>query len=394
MSRWYSYINSAKKIVENYKGAEPLSAFLKDYFRQHAKYGSKDRKYITHLCYSYYRMGSALTNLSTEEKIKTALFLCNDEAAEWQILFDENWLQAWSKKPAERIHFVKGFYPEFLLNNIFSFHNELSEGINNNEFDRSYLIQPDVFFRIRPGKHSLAVQKLNAININFKKVSENCFSVANTSKLDAVIDINKEAVIQDYSSQRIQEFLVTVKQEITKNTALKIWDCCAASGGKSILAFDTFNRIELTVSDVRPAIINNLKKRFNEAGINKYQSFVADLTKKIINIPESYFQLIIFDAPCSGSGTWGRTPEQHYFFSKKTIDDYAALQKKIAGMVVPHLESGGYFLYITCSVFKKENEAVAAYIKNNFGMAVMKQELLKGYNQKADTLFAVLFKKA
>ena len=113
MSRWYSYINSAKQIIETYKGKKPLAAFLKDHFRQYAKYGSKDRKYIAHLCYCYYRLGHSLPDISTDQKIKTALFLCTDEASEWQILFDETWVWAWSKNLAERIDFIKGFYPDF-----------------------------------------------------------------------------------------------------------------------------------------------------------------------------------------------------------------------------------------------------------------------------------------
>ena len=393
MSRWHSYINSAKIIIETYKGKEPLSAFLKDHFRQHAKYGSKDRKYIAHLCYCYYRTGHSLTSLSTEEKIKTALFLCNDEAAEWQVLFDETRLPAWSKKPAERIDFIQKNNAAFSVEQIFPFYDELSEGIDAAAFAESHLIQPDLFLRVRPGKKNMVISKLAEHKINFQEVSENCLSLVNATKIDAILDINKEAVIQDYSSQRIKEFFALVKQETQRSEAIKIWDCCAASGGKSILAFDTLNKIELTVSDLRPSTISNLKKRFYEAGIKNYQPFVADLTKQTINFPLSYFQLIICDAPCSGSGTWGRTPEQLYFFSKEKIGDYANLQKKIARTVIPYLENGGYFLYITCSVFKKENEAVVEFIESNFGLNVVKQELLIGYDKKADSMFAALFRK-
>jgi 16S rRNA (cytosine967-C5)-methyltransferase len=48
---------------------------------------------------------------------------------------------------------------------------------------------------------------------------------------------------------------------------LAVWDCCAASGGKSILVKDTLNSIQLTVSDIRQSILNNLQQRFAVAGI-------------------------------------------------------------------------------------------------------------------------------
>ena len=137
-----------------------------------------------------------------------------------------------------------------------------------------------------------------------------------------------------------------------------------------------------------------LKKRFTEAGIRHYQSFVADVTnatnlKKAIGLQQ--FDLIICDAPCSGSGTWGRTPEQLLYFKKNEIINYSNLQKKIAINAVPYLATKGYFLYITCSAFKKENENVVAFILQQSNLKLVNQVLLKGYEDRADTMFAALF---
>ncbi len=199
--------------------------------------------------------------------------------------------------------------------------------------------------------------------------------------------------MQDYSSQRIKAFLQIIKSDFKHQTSdIKVWDCCAASGGKSILAVDVLEKIDLTVSDVRPSIIYNLKRRFKEAGIKNYYSFVTDLTNSQFPIPNSNFDLIICDAPCTGSGTWSRTPEQLYFFTKEKINYYVELQKKIVTNTIPHLANNGFFLYITCSVFKKENEEVVEFILNNFKLQLVKQEVLVGYNKKADTMFGALFK--
>jgi len=176
---------------------------------------------------------------------------------------------------------------------------------------------------------------------------------------------------------------------------LSVWDCCAGSGGKSILAYDTFPKMKLTVTDVRPSIIHNLRKRFQNAGINHYRANVIDITSTVGKAPPlrngADFDLIICDAPCTGSGTWSRTPEQLFFFTENKIDDYAVLQRKMVSNVIPFLKAGGYFLYITCSVFRKENEEIVAFIKSKFHLQLVKMELLKGYNKKADTMFAALF---
>ena len=165
------------------------------------------------------------------------------------------------------------------------------------------------------------------------------------------------------------------------------------------MLFDLHHDIELTVSDMRESILVNLKKRFAKAGLRNYQSFVLDLTrvdsKSQISraaFSRTGFDVIICDAPCTGSGTWSRTPEQLYFFDGKT-EEYSVLQKEIVSNIIPRLKTGGSLLYITCSVFKTENEEVIEFVKSNFELELIEMQLLKGYDNKADTMFAALLKK-
>lgn len=269
---------------------------------------------------------------------------------------------------------------------------ELSEGIDSRDFVFSFLVQPDLFLRVRPGKFAAVQDKLQKANIVFHKPGDDCLQLSNASKVDEVIELNKEAVVQDYSSQGVGEFLQNFKPG-TSNLKLSAWDCCAASGGKSIMLYDHNNNIDLTVSDIRESILANLRKRFSEAGIKNYKSFVADLSRPITAIPNSPFDLVLADVPCSGSGTWSRTPEQLFYFKEEKIDEYAALQQRIVGNVLPHLKRGGHFLYSTCSVFKKENEEMVKSLQEKFQLELARKEILKGYDKKADTMFAALLRK-
>ncbi|MEP6683798.1 MAG: methyltransferase domain-containing protein, partial [Parafilimonas sp.] len=223
---------------------------------------------------------------------------------------------------------------------------------------------------------------------------EDCVAFAPSTNIESIIDIDKEAVIQDYSSQKIKEFLNIIKSELPNpKPEIKVWDCCAGSGGKSILSYDVFEKIDLYVSDIRTSIIQNLKQRFNKAGIKNYKSFIADISNTKFKSQNQKFDLIICDAPCTGSGTWSRTPEQLYFFQTKKIEDYILLQQNIISNTIPSLKENSYFLYITCSAFKNENEINVEFIKQKFNLELIKMELLKGYDKKADTMFAALFKK-
>jgi 16S rRNA (cytosine967-C5)-methyltransferase len=393
--RIHSHFNTAVLIISKYDGKIPLAQFLKQYFSQQKKHGSRDRKTISHFCYCFYRLGKALKEIDTSERLKIALFLCNENVDEYSDLFDENWKENGSNNLSERIKFIQKFYPNFSIENIFPFENELSESIDFTALAQSHLIQPDLFLRIRPNKEEIVLRKLNDANISFQQINSTCLKLQNASKIEAVLLVNEEVVVQDYSSQKITEFIELSNanhQPQTTNHQPKLWDCCAASGGKSILAKDVLKNISLTVSDLRPFIINNLQKRFKDAGIKNYRSFVADLTTNY-QPPTTNFDLIICDAPCSGSGTWARTPEQLYFFEKNEIEKYALLQRKIISNVIPSLAKDGYFLYITCSVFKKENEDAVEFIQQKFSLQRIKKEILKGCEMKADTMFAALFKK-
>jgi 16S rRNA (cytosine967-C5)-methyltransferase len=382
-----SYVTTAAAVIQQYDGSTPLNDYLKKYFALHKKYGSRDRKHIAHLCYCYYRLGHAGLALEVEERILLALFLCSEHTHEIISELKREWNEHITDTLQEKLQLIGC---PFTIENIFPWQDALSEGIDATAFALSHLTQPDLFLRIRPGQKEKVLSKLKAHIMLYEEYANDCLALFNTTKIDDILEINKEVVVQDYSSQRISDFLQLIKLE-TQNAKLNVWDCCAASGGKSLLAVDTLGNIDLTVSDVRPSIIQNLKKRFAEAGIKNYKSFVADLTT-ITNLQSAPFDLIVADVPCSGSGTWGRTPEQLRFFTAEKIDYYAKLQKQIVQNVIKHLKKDGYLLYITCSVFKKENEDIVEFILANPSLQLVKKEMLIGYNKKADTMFGALFK--
>ena len=389
MSRFHSYINSAVTILVRYKGDVPFNLLLKSFFSQHKKFGSRDRKQISHLCYSYFRLGHAALNIPVDERLLAGVFLCETHPNELLDALRPAWNELISLPAEEKARML-----QFSLTEVFPWNEKLSSDVEHLQFCKSFLIQPDLYIRLRPGMEETVKAKLSSAGIQFNEVNHSCIALENSVQVDRVIELDREAVIQDYNSQRVGEFLQS--PAINSNQApLRVYDCCAASGGKSILAFDILKKIELTVSDIRESILINLKNRFERALIKNYRAFVRDLT--ISNTKEhvidEHFDLIIVDAPCSGSGTWSRTPEQLYYFNEKKIEYYSNLQKTIVENVIPHLKKGAHLLYITCSVFEKENEDVIRFLHTQHNLHVDMQELLKGDDKKADTLFAALLHK-
>ncbi|RYZ20509.1 MAG: Fmu (Sun) domain protein [Chitinophagaceae bacterium] len=354
-----AHIRSANTLLELYDGKTPFAGWLKEYFRKEKKFGSRDRRVVTQLCYGYFRLGGLLADRDREERIRFA-----HELQSGDVTLPDDLLPA------------------------FPLLGHLSPEIDTAAFLRAQLEQPDLFLRTRPGRHAPVRQKLEAAGIAFSECAPDCLALPNGSKIDEVIAIDADAVVQDRNSQRVLDSLVEI---LEPGKAFSLWDCCAASGGKSILAADRFPKVQLTASDVRESILHNLRKRFGRAGITRYRSFVADVGASTFSFPHQ-FDVVLCDAPCSGSGTWGRTPEQLTYFTEDRIAYYASLQRRIAVNALQQVKKGGYFLYATCSVFAAENEMNAALLQKESGLSLVDARYYRGYDQKADTLYAALFR--
>ncbi|MEO8763181.1 MAG: Fmu (Sun) domain-containing protein [Ginsengibacter sp.] len=379
-SHHHRYLQYAISILTAYKGNEPFHLFLKKYFALHKKHGSRDRKFIAALCYNYFRLGYGVSGeMDRAGKLRLASYLCETDAPQ---------------APGAIVPLIEKLAvvgKQFDVEKIFPFADELSDEITRRQYNASFLIQPKLYIRIRPGCKEVTAGKIKTAGLFFKDLGEGCLAFDNNEKVSGVIDIDKEAVVQDYNSQKTLRMLQ--ERVESREPGISLWDCCAGSGGKSILAVDILKQVQLTVSDKRINILESLENRFNVAGIKNYKSVLVDLqlpcsTAGTIPGP---FDCIIADVPCSGSGTWCRTPEQLAFFHKKDIATYAALQRKIMEHSIPHLKAGGYYVYITCSVFKKENEENVAYIQREFHLSLLGMKYLEGYEMQADTLFVALF---
>ena len=396
-NHFHRYLQYAMPLIRDYKGNEPFNLYLKKYFSANKKHGSRDRKLITALCYSYFRLGKGVKEgVSLEDKLLLGMFFSANESTPLLAALKPEWNEKAEDPIAEKVQLVKDL---FIPKNIFSFKDELSAAINFDEFNTSFLEQPKLFVRIRPGKHQGVFSKLEVAKIPFEKVGENVLAFANTEKISAVLNIDEEAIIQDINSQKVSELILaqpklTGTDRSSQGSKISFWDCCAASGGKAILVADILDNVEITVSDNRKEILQNLKIRFFKANIKNYNSFVADLASVNANkFTDRNFNFILVDAPCTGSGTWGRTPEQMLSSSKKSIEKYATLQRNIVANTIPYLKENGYLLYVTCSVFKKENEDNVDFIRTKLGLELLESRYLKGYDKGADTLFAAMFKK-
>jgi 16S rRNA (cytosine967-C5)-methyltransferase len=389
----YSHIKimQALEIIRGYAFNEPLHIWLKKYFLQKKKMGSRDRKHVKMLIYSWFRIGRALPKLDTIHRIKVAVFLTHSEedplirSCIRQTPFEETRLDY---SLDEKLALVKESYPDFDWKNIFPFHNLLSEAIDKEEFAKSFLTKPHVWMRFREEFKEEVLKDLDSYEITHfeTEVSKSAFGFEATTELTKMASYSRGYFeIQDLSSQMTGEFFDPKSGE-------HWYDCCAASGGKSLMLHSKCNDINLVVSDTRKAILNNLNDRFKKVGLTNYTTHQIEIGKDAMPFHGEIFDAIIVDAPCSGSGTWTRTPDSLLSFKKSQLTTYVELQKNIVESVIPFLKKGGRLFYITCSVFQAENEDQVEQI-TNLGFTVVQQKIIPGYTMSADTMFMAYLSK-
>lgn len=133
----------------------------------------------------------------------------------------------------------------------------------------------------------------------------------------------------------------------------RVLDFCAGGGGK-VLAIAGLGRAALFAHDADPRRMADLPARALRAG-----ALVSVLTTQ--NLPASgLFDLVLVDAPCSGSGTWRRSPDAKWRLTPADLDRLCAVQAQILQQALRRVSPGGCLAYATCSVLNAENQGQIA----------------------------------
>ena len=169
--------------------------------------------------------------------------------------------------------------------------------------------------------------------------------------------ISGRVEVQDTSSQ-----VAIMALGITEGQ--RILDYCAGGGGKSL----AMAALGATVSayDIDPRRMVDLGPRADRAGVE-----IATLTAQDIETVQP-FDLVLCDAPCSGSGTWRRTPAAKWDLTPDRLVELANLQDDVLRKAAPLVAIGGTLAYATCSVFEVENDIrIQSFLDQVSGFEVM-----------------------
>ncbi len=177
--------------------------------------------------------------------------------------------------------------------------------------------------------------------------------------------------VQEASGMFIEQAL---RQSIDLSKPIKALDLCAAPGGKSTLIQSVISNESLLVCNevikTRLNILHENMTKWGSANVMVTNNDPKDFAKL-----ENYFDVIIIDAPCSGSGLFRREAEAIDHWSEENVTLCSHRQQRILADAWPALKKNGILIYCTCSYSKKENEDILDWIMKTFSADSHKLEI-------------------
>ena len=137
----------------------------------------------------------------------------------------------------------------------------------------------------------------------------------------------------------------------------RIWDACAAPGGKTLVLARRHPDAELLATDISSRRLTAMRTRL-ESALPDHP--IRTLRSDAAKLPHDagFFDLILCDVPCTGTGTLARNPEIRHRLKPPDLDRHSRRQHEILSAALPRLASGGRLVYSTCSLEPEENERV------------------------------------
>jgi 16S rRNA (cytosine967-C5)-methyltransferase len=187
----------------------------------------------------------------------------------------------------------------------------------------------------------------------------------------------------DDGSRLVAE-LAAAAMPIAAGRAARVWDCCAAPGGKTLMLAMRLNphldepAAEILATDVSAKRLASMVARLRRyAYAERVQCAVADASAVAVGDErDAKFDLILCDVPCSGTGTLARNPEIRHRLRVEDLARQAARQRAILRGAIARLAAGGRLVYSTCSLEPEENEQVVEAVAKDAGVRRIPVETL------------------
>lgn len=324
-----------------------LPARIEESLRARRNLGSRDRRLYRELLYTLLRHLPWLENLQGEELAGRLAALCAETPATRAFKAELSAPEGLEALPREKL------LPEWLRD-------ECPEAFEP-EVLKALLGRAPLWLRLQGADPEIGFGLLNEAGFH----AERSPLLPRALRLPGDTDVTRSEAyeqgrveVQDLGSQLLLEACAIAPGG-------KWFDACAGAGGKTLQLSGMLGGAgRIDAHDVRPAALRELAERAQRAGIpvGKQAPAKPDSTRffaplRLMNQPEGLYDGVLVDAPCSGSGTWRRSPHLKWCSTPESVAKVAGLQQSLLQRYSRVVKPGGLLLFATCSICRSENEA-------------------------------------
>lgn len=325
---------------------EPADNIINAYFRERRYIGSGDRRFISNKIWELIRHRSRLEFEAGSTDIRKMLLVYTN-GEDCQTIFaggkyglpelsedEKRWLDARAEDSPYPPH-IEAECPQWIFDKVQNIN--LLKALN----------QPATAdFRVNVENRDAVLAQLQDEGFLLRKTTYSPFGI----RSDERINLN--------NCMAYQEGLIEVQDEASQLVSLlcdvqpehKAIDYCCGAGGKSLaIAFLLRGMGMIEAHDIDTARLEQLYPRMKRLGIKNIKAVATS------EVGNAYDRFII-DAPCSGSGTWRRSPDAKYRLTPQRLAEICKIQENILESAYAKVKPGGRLIYITCSILPEENE--------------------------------------
>jgi 16S rRNA (cytosine967-C5)-methyltransferase len=333
------------------------------------RFGSRDRRLYRELIYTTVRFLPWVESLLDEDSERAAatvawLSIRNKATANYRSELTASWPDCPEKLSNKAAYLEQT--PETLLPAWLA--EECTEAFSTKEIDALNRRAP-LWLRLQTSNPAVVTDEFD----------ENEWSWQSSPIKSDAIEVTSEANVTTCKSYRQGAFEV---QDLGSQLILDTnhveagghWlDACAGAGGKALqLARILGSEGRLAVHDIRESAIDELLERAERAALENIE-IPTDPT-------DNKYDGVLIDAPCSGSGTWRRSPHLKWMTTPADIEEYARVQLSLLEKYADCVNPGGQMIYATCSLNRLENErVVAAFLDRRKEYAIIQPTRDYGY---------------
>ncbi len=333
-------------ITEIFKDKFPADNIINDYLRERKYIGSGDRRFITDTVWRLIRSRRKFEfDAGSREPRKILLASLKDE--DLDLIFGAGAYspaplskeeKIWLKNFNEEVYppDVEAECPAWLFDKVKdpallkSLNQPANADLRINVADRQEVIRrlrgEGLFFAPTPYS-PIGIRSSERVNLN------NCVAYK-----EGLVDV------QDEASQLVA-ILCDAKP------GLKIMDYCAGAGGKSLtISYLLGGQGTVRAHDIDQRRLEQIKPRLERLNVKN-----VELCREV---RDRDYDRFIVDAPCSGSGTWRRSPDAKYRLTPQKLKEINKTQSELLDTAYEHTKPGGRIVYITCSILRDEDEDI------------------------------------